>query len=68
MIKEKPYRLRHHNIDFTVDNPIIGQKPVNRKKDKRERRQRPSPTIRLNRGAFVFPKTSESKYNSDETN
>jgi len=62
---KKPYSLRHHNIDFVVYNPIIGAKPVNRKKNKQERRKRYS--LSLKRGEFVFPKMSESKYNPDGT-
>lgn len=45
--------------------PIIGRPTVNRKKNPKQRRARPSPEVILARSTYVWPKgISESKYDS----
>lgn len=65
--KKKPYSERNHVPEFTLTNQLVGAKPVNRKKNSELRRKRPAPQHRINRGSYVWPKMSESKYNPDGT-
>ena len=59
--RKKVFKLRFNTID-----QIIATKPVNRKKNRGERRQRPPHKAILARSEDVYPRgISESKYNPD---